>query len=350
MTREELIDIFFIKDKNNNYKFNFCLYKKLPEDDVRKISLNNYYVDSSSLEETYIRLKNNWDVVPTCPTCGKKLTWQKSKRRFQNYCNSSCATKNSKVQEKRKNTCLERYGVENNSQSILNKEKVKNTCLRKYGVVSPLSNKVFRMKAENTKLEKYGSKTYNNPKKTNKTCLERYGSYRNYKSIEKTMLEKYGVNSYLKTKEIGKIRNNEKILNKINSTKQKNNSFNISKLENISFKLLKEKYQDVKRQYKSKLYPYLADFYIPSIDLYIECNYHWTHGSHAYDPQSVDDKKTLDKWKQKSTKFYINAINTWTIRDVNKRETARQNKLNYIEVWSIDELDRLIKKISNDNK
>ena len=25
-------------------------------------------------------------------------------------------------------------------------------------------------------------------------------------------------------------------------------------------------------------YPFACDFYISSLDLFIECNYHWTHG------------------------------------------------------------------------
>ena len=29
---------------------------------------------------------------------------------------------------------------------------------------------------------------------------------------------------------------------------------------------------------------------------------------------------------------------TWTIRDVNKRNIAKQNNLNYIEFWNINEL------------
>ena len=41
--------------------------------------------------------------------------------------------------------------------------------------------------------------------------------------------------------------------------------------------------EDIIRQYKSDLYPFACDFYIPSLDLYIECNYHWTHGNKLYE-------------------------------------------------------------------
>ena len=92
------------------------------------------------------------------------------------------------------------------------------------------------------------------------------------------------------------------------------------------------------RQYKSDEYPFCCDFYIPSINLYIECNFSWTHGGHSYDKDNEEDQLILEKWKEKNTKYYDNAINTWTIRDVRKRNIAKQNNLNYIEFWNLNEL------------
>jgi len=112
----------------------------------------------------------------------------------------------------------------------------------------------------------------------------------------------------------------------------------MSKSENKSYNVLKEKYSDIIYQYKSDLYPFNCDFYIPSLNLYIECNYHWTHGGHPYNENNKKDQNQLKNWKEKNTKFYNNAINTWTIRDVNKRNIAKQNNLNYIEFWSLKEL------------
>lgn len=45
--------------------------------------------------------------------------------------------------------------------------------------------------------------------------------------------------------------------------------------------------------------------------------------------------------------YYNNAITTWTIRDVNKRNIAKNNNLNWIEFWNIDELKKWI--INYDN-
>ena len=80
----------------------------------------------------------------------------------------------------------------------------------------------------------------------------------------------------------------------------------------------------------------------PSLDLFIECQYSWTHGNHPYN--EILDKDKLLEWKEKAKKsnYYKNAINTWTIRDVKKRNIAKQNNLNYKEFWNIDELKKWI--------
>ena len=45
--------------------------------------------------------------------------------------------------------------------------------------------------------------------------------------------------------------------------------------------------------------------------------------------------------------MYDNIINTWTVRDVKKRNIAKENKINYKELWTLDDakqfIDSLIK-------
>ena len=73
-------------------------------------------------------------------------------------------------------------------------------------------------------------------------------------------------------------------------------------------------------------------------DIFIECNFHWTHGGHPFNPNSIKDQVKLERWKTKGTKYYDNAINTWTKMDVEKRNKAKEENLNYIEFWSFKEL------------
>lgn len=90
---------------------------------------------------------------------------------------------------------------------------------------------------------------------------------------------------------------------------------------------------------KDVRYPYLCDFYDKERDLFIEVNASWTHGYHWYDAEN--DVDTCTKWKVKSKKseYYANALEVFTKRDVEKRETARVNSLNYVTLWDSDGMD-----------
>ena len=62
---------------------------------------------------------------------------------------------------------------------------------------------------------------------------------------------------------------------KSDNTKRIKCTFNTSKPEEKGYKLLYNKFGfcNVKRQYRTKLYPFACDFYIKSLDTYIEFNF-----------------------------------------------------------------------------
>lgn len=82
-----------------------------------------------------------------------------------------------------------------------------------------------------------------------------------------------------------------KVQQKIIAAKKKNGTVNSSKPEEKSYELLCSHFskEDVVRQYHSDVYPFNCDFYIKSIDTYIECNYNWTHGGHWFDESNEED-------------------------------------------------------------
>ena len=84
------------------------------------------------------------------------------------------------------------------------------------------------------------------------------------------------------------------------------------------------------------MYPFSCDFYIPEFKLYIEIQGSWTHGRHPFNECDQADLEKIKKWKEKNTKFYTEAIYNWTVRDVNKRNIAKENELNYLEVFTTD--------------
>ena len=130
---------------------------------------------------------------------------------------------------------------------------------------------------------------------------------------------------------------------KTNNTKEKNHSFNTSKGEEAYYKYLISLYgeEDVIRQYRDEeRYPFNCDFYIPSQDLFIELNLSWVHGGHPFNPRSKKDRDQLKIWEEKSktSLFYFNAIEEWTISDVEKIKIAKKNNLNYEMIYELPSL------------
>ena len=249
--------------------------------------------------------------------------------------------------EKYKQTCLERYGVEYYTQTSEYKERIIKLCNKLYDVDYYFQTNNFKNKSASTKLILYNDIFYNNKEKTFNTCLEKYGvdSYSKTNEFKEkykhTCLEKYHTDSYFKTKEF-QIKQYQ--------TKKKNNSFNKSKSEDKLYEILSNKYgkENIIRQYRSEDYPFVCDFYIKTTNTYVEYNGNWTHGKHPFDNTNPDDLKTLRLWKDKSTeinfkgvqkKYYENAIYTWTDLDVRKRKIAKENNLNFIEIFDINNIN-----------
>lgn len=411
MVTDQIILDYFIK---SNGHINVQRLTNISQE--YKEYLDNRYTDSQSLRETIKRIQYNIEIRPVCVICGKPVKFLNGKKNqlFNKTCCKEHANmldgitvkkvlkdiysdvdKKQEINNKIRETCLLKYGDEHYSNRI----KAKETCLQRYGVTSPLKSEIFKQKSKETCLQKYGVEyTGQIPEKiekTHKACLEKYGvdsvfkvqKFRNqsldtcikkYASdeddinsivnigqlkyvkdkIKNTYLEKYGVENHMQTQYyknlISSILSSNEIQEKIYNTKLLNNSFNISYQEDVCFDLLKEKYSDCIRQYKSELYPFNCDFYIPSLDLYIEYNGSHYHHYHPFDINDDNDINELNRLKEKAENSnahkngkksqYDNIIYTWTILDVKKRNIAQQNNLNYIEFWNINEVKEWINK------
>lgn len=80
-----------------------------------------------------------------------------------------------------------------------------------------------------------------------------------------------------------------------------------------------------------------CDFYIPSLDLFIEFQGYYTHGKHPFNSNSKDDLKLIEQYKEKYDEN-CQAITIWTIKDPEKRRCAKEHNLNWKEFFTIDEL------------
>lgn len=297
-----------------------------------------------------------------CYKCGIKARTKKTKETNLKKWGTTCTLHCKEISEKVKKINLERYGTEIPMKCDEIKDKVNKTMLERYGVKRALESEIFLKKAEETTIKNYGVKHPAQSKEILKkmkiSCLLKYGVENASQSEEikhkkeETTKKHYNVCNPFQSKEIMDKINKEEIQKKCYITRKKNHSFNISKTEDKIYELLKEKFSNIKRQYKSEKYPFACDFYILDLDLYIEFQGSWHHGRKnskiygPYDENNPEHKLLLKEWKNKSNKKqYEYAIDVWTRRDLLKRKTAKENNLNWLEFWTIEEVKEWLKTL-----
>lgn len=336
--------------------------------------LKTKYPMISTYKEMVYLFIHGMDEPPTCPTCGKYKKYRNSPAGYGIYCDRSCVNNELKTL-KTKQTKLDRYGDE----SFNNSEKARSTNLEKYGTECTINNPDIKKKAQKTNMERYG---VDNPfkskeiqqriaeqnksrsiaekniirEKVKRTCLKRYGVENPMSSPEiqdkfkSTMIKKYGVEYAMLSDELNK-KCSDSItqahrLGKYNITHRKNNTFSTSSIEEQFASYLDDNRVDYIRQYRGLKYPFDCDFYIPRYDLYIEIQGTWLHGKHPFDPDNDEDRAVVEYWDSKQSRYYKSAIYTWTDLDPRKRKTAKDAKLNYLEIFSID-IDVVVTKYND---
>ena len=176
--------------------------------------------------------------------------------------------------------------------------------------------------------------------------------------ISKTKKGKFNSNGRLgfkvssKTKaKISKKISSVEVQEKRNKILAAHNSFNTSTPEENFYKELLNIFAlaDIKRQYRDARYPFNCDFYICSLDLFIELNISWTHGGHKYNINSKQDTIKLVKWKEKAkkSKYYQKAIEVWCERDPAKFKLAKTNQLNYLVAYNNKEIKKIIEYLKS---
>lgn len=232
----------------------------------------------------------------------------------------------------REKTCMEMYGV----HCVLLRQDVIDSSHTEEALTKMMSTQ------RKNNLEKYGVEYMwereDVKDKTRQTNIRKYGTEKGWASTDigrKTISNLHSDSEYQK-REI--------------ETKRRNNSFNKSSKEEYFYQMLLTLFEgdDILRQYRSDKYPFNCDFYIQSVDTYIECNFHWTHGKLPFDKDSILCQEKLSKWKEKSesSEFYKCAIDVWTRRDVEKIKYAIEHGINILFVYP----NNLVYSIDTQNK
>lgn len=391
-THDSLIIKILIKDDkiltNSIRKINNGKYPNILE------YLNSRYNDSDCMTETIRRIQYKLEERPVCKWCGGHVSfngYHKGSMHYSACCCSSCHAKYTKDKrfetnikkygrknfgsaEKVKEYWINHYGVDNPAKTDFVKKKMRETNLKKYGFNCSSKSEIVKEKIKQTCLKRYGveytGQIEEAKEKSKKTCLEKYGS--EYYIASKDRLEKtiefskqnYNVDWFTKSEEIKnkaketmlrrygveysmQIPKNKEYMSYLMSSYEmqerrydamkRNHTFNSSSTEEELFLYIKSKFPTVVRQYKDKnRYPYFCDFYIPELDYFIELQGYYTHGKHPFDPNSNEDLQLIEYYKKKYGED-CQSITIWSIKDVEKRDCAKRNHLNFKEVWSLED-------------
>ena len=242
--------------------------------------------------------------------------------------------------EKRIKTCQEKYGGNAPICASEIYDKIKNTNIIKYGFPYLCQNVELKNKARQTNIAKYGVPYGCNPEKRRETVMKKYGvpyAWNNEKQKE-TMIKKYGVPYAMQSNELKR---------KQHLSAKNNGHCCTSKFEEYAYQQLIDKFgtEDIIRQYNSYLYPFNCDFYIKSLDIYIEIQGSQFHHFHPFNENDINDIIELNKLKQKTGPQYKAMIDVWTVKDPNKRNIAKEHNLNFYEFYNKNEFDVWINEL-----
>lgn len=156
------------------------------------------------------------DGEDNCLNCGNKTKLLPSNDSYSKFCSRRCHNNYYPLKTQRVTACkeynLKKHGVEFAMQRPDVKEKRRQTCLKKYGHSSNMFTKEFKEKRKQTNLTKYGVENVFSSKdiisKIRKTNIKKYGFPCSSQSeivkdkFKQTCLKKYGVEHAMQNPEL----------------------------------------------------------------------------------------------------------------------------------------------------
>ena len=119
-------------------------------------------IDSKSYYDTYFKCDNEG----FCKNCGISVEYRDLQHGYREFCSRKCfwqyATKQEEVKEKRKYTCLVKFGSEHYISTDDFKQKSEQTNLQICGCKNAGGSSESVAKIKATKLANHGSENYNN--------------------------------------------------------------------------------------------------------------------------------------------------------------------------------------------
>lgn len=173
--RNKLMTHKFLYNKNGNLNPN--LKKSLDAGTKEQIA---QLFSTLEFSAAIYCLIHNLSEIPTCIECNAPVKFfYNFTLGFSKFCCIQCSRKNSISKDKRRNTCISRYGTENAKQNTCVKEKTKQNNIEKYGIAIPQQLPEIRKKISTTVLDTYNKSNESIQHKKKVTFDLRYGMHPN---------------------------------------------------------------------------------------------------------------------------------------------------------------------------
>ena len=335
----------------DKYKRNYGNFWRFCKTNIINYIINRY-PDTVTKKESLYRIVNNINEKPICSICNKNTCkFVNSNKGYRDFCDcKKCITihANNKMYE----TNIKKYGTKlpSQTQNVIN--KMHKTNLERYGVETVSQSKIIQEKIKINSLNKYGvsstSKLENVKHKMKYTCIKIYGHTSSLWGPEQ--IKKSNETKIIKFGTIYPSQTNE-VQDKIHNTLLKHKTYRTSKDEERMYTDLLTKFNatDIERQYIYDRYKndlnnrkWRCDFYIKSLDLFIECNYSQYHHFHKYNKNTdkLEYNNIISKCSKTNKKNMYNTIlYVWTDLDVRKLKCVETQKLNYKAFYNINEFN-----------
>ncbi len=211
--KKYLLNNIFTIDGN---KLSTLKIKKIPTNILQSlVSFTSFLPININVSLRIFTFLNGQTSLSKCICCNNEII--PTRRSSQIYCSYRCAT--IATIEKRKHTCIIKYGVDNPAKNLNVKQKCTDTCFSKYGVSHASKLDEVKSKTKITTLSKYGDtsirRTKHYAEKYKNTCFTKYGVENVFQSdviksqIANTNISKYGNRNYAQSYEY---KNNHRLL------------------------------------------------------------------------------------------------------------------------------------------
>jgi hypothetical protein len=125
---------------------------------IKILITHQYLVECVPVSNTQLlkMYQQNITEYPTCSVCSNKVKWRTHRRVFTKQCSHSCRAKDIDVNNKRKQTCVDKYGYDKSLANKKHEQQTRKACYTKHKVEYPFQSKEVIQKTVGSKIHKYG--------------------------------------------------------------------------------------------------------------------------------------------------------------------------------------------------